>query len=93
MKFRNLLIISNNFPDKDGTFVGGNFVKEQVNLKNIFGLCRNNLYQTYIRIIFLKINLFPDIFFQTYLKTPLYGFSLLAELSVCNRLSHEDIVE
>lgn len=54
MKFRNLLIISNNFPDKDGTFVGGNFVKEQVNLKNIFGLCRNNLYQTYIRIIFFK---------------------------------------
>lgn len=37
MEFKNLLIISNNFPDKDGTFVGGNFVKEQVKyLKEYF---------------------------------------------------------
>lgn len=37
MNFRNLLIISNNFPDKDGTFVGGNFVKEQAKyLKEYF---------------------------------------------------------
>lgn len=37
MKFRNLLIISNNFPDRDGIFVGGNFVKEQVKyLKEYF---------------------------------------------------------
>jgi len=37
MKIRNLLIISNNFPDRDGTFVGGNFVKEQVKyLKEYF---------------------------------------------------------
>lgn len=37
MKYRNLLIISNNFPDRDGIFVGGNFVKEQVKyLKEYF---------------------------------------------------------
>lgn len=37
MEFNNLLIISNNFPNRDGTFVGGNFVKEQVKyLKEYF---------------------------------------------------------
>jgi len=31
MKFENLLIISNTFPDKKNTFIGGVFVKEQLN--------------------------------------------------------------
>ncbi len=37
MKFRNLLVISNNFPDKENKYVGNIFVKEQIKyLKNYF---------------------------------------------------------
>ncbi|MCD6221754.1 glycosyltransferase family 4 protein, partial [bacterium] len=31
MKFKNLLIISNRFPDEKDMFIGGIFVKEQLN--------------------------------------------------------------
>lgn len=37
MKFKNLLVICNNFPDKNNTYIGGIFVKEQINyLKKYF---------------------------------------------------------
>jgi glycosyltransferase involved in cell wall biosynthesis len=79
MKFQNLLIISNNFPNKDGTFVGGNFVKEQVKylkkyFENIYvvspvafgmDLLRKTHHENYI---FDNVH----VFFPKYLNCPLF---------------------
>lgn len=81
MKFTNLLIISNNFPDKNNTYVGDIFVKEQVKyLKNYF----KNVYVIsplaygieYLRKFHFENYTFDNVhvYFPRYLNFPYFYF-------------------
>ena len=79
MKFRNLLIISNNFPDRDGTFVGGNFVKEQVKylkeyFENIYVVSPVAVGMELLRKTHHKNYTFDNVhvYFPKYLNCPLF---------------------
>src|SRR5512139_2929036 len=79
MTFRNLLIISNNFPDRDGTFVGGNFVKEQVKylkeyFENIYVVSPVAVGMELLRKTHHKNYTFDNVhvYFPKYLNCPLF---------------------
>lgn len=81
MKFKNLLVISNTFPDKENKYIGDIFVKEQINyLKNYF----DNVYVIspvahgleYLRKTKQKDYKFDNVYvyFPKYFNSPLFYF-------------------
>jgi len=81
MSEKNLLIICNNFPNQDNSFVGGIFIKEQIKyLKNYF----NNVYVispvAYGMELLRGINHFDyrydnvKVFFPKYINNPLFWY-------------------
>lgn len=104
MKFKNLLVLCNTFPDENNTFVGGIFVKEQVkHLKNYF----ENVYvispiaygMGYLREAHPKNYVFDNVhvYFPKYFNFPLFYFHFqnfwvnLEYSSICSLIKRENL--
>ncbi|AKB58118.1 glycosyltransferase [Methanosarcina barkeri] len=81
MKFKNLLIICNTFPDKDNTFVAGIFVKEQVKhlkkyFENIYVISPVAYGMEYLRKTHLEKYTFDNVhvYFPKYFNLPFFYF-------------------
>jgi glycosyltransferase involved in cell wall biosynthesis len=83
MKFKNLLVISNSYPDKENKYVGGIFVKEQVNylkkyFENVYVISPAAFGFEYLRKTTQKNYKIDNVYtyFPKYFNFPLFYFHL-----------------